>query len=106
MQPYQLPWALTLAFFAASVWAQLPEGPGKAETEKLCKQCHELERAVSLHQDREGWRITMDKMVTLGTKGKDKELRLVFEYLVANFPAEEIQKINVNKAGPSNSKAA
>ena len=106
MQPYQLPWALTLVLFAASAWAQLPEGPGKAETGKLCKQCHELERSVSRRQDREGWRITMEKMVTLGTKGTEKELQAVFEYLVANFPAEEIQKINVNKAGPSNSKAA
>ena len=98
MQPDKVPWALTLAVFAASAWAQLPEGPGKAETERLCKQCHELERAVSRHQDREAWQVTMEKMVTLGTKGTDKELRLVFEYLVANFPAEEIQKINVNKA--------
>lgn len=90
--------ALTLALFATSVQAQLPDGPGKTETEKLCKQCHELERAFSRHQDRDGWRATMDKMVNLGAKGSEKDMQAVFEYLVKNFPAEEIPKINVNKA--------
>ena len=40
----------------------------------------------------------MDKMVGLGAKGSDKELDAVFEYLVKNYPAEEVPKINVNKA--------
>ncbi len=34
---------------------ELPEGAGKPETEKLCKQCHEMARSVSKRQDREGW---------------------------------------------------
>ena len=89
---------LTLALFPYASRAELPDGPGKAETEKLCKQCHELERAVSLHQDREGWQATLKKMVTLGTKGTDKEFEAVFEYLVKNFPAEEVPRINVNTA--------
>ena len=84
--------------FAARTVAQLPEGPGKAELEKLCKQCHEQERSVSRRQDRDAWRATMDKMVTLGMKGSDKEIQAVFEYLVKNYPADEIPKINVNKA--------
>src|SRR6266542_5815656 len=89
---------LTLALFPYASRAELPDGPGKAETEKLCKQCHELERAVSLHQDREGWQATLKKMVTLGTKGTDKEFEAVFEYLVKTFPAEEVPRINVNTA--------
>jgi competence protein ComEA len=89
---------LFAAIFSAGAWAQLPEGVGKAETERICKGCHELERAVSKRQDRDGWRATMNKMVTLGAKGSDKDLETVFEYLVKNFPAEEAVKINVNKA--------
>ena len=30
----------------------LPEGPGKAETQKLCSRCHSMEQTVSLRQGR------------------------------------------------------
>ncbi len=82
----------------ARAWGQLPEGPGKAETLKLCSNCHELERSISLHQDRDGWQATVAKMVALGVKGSDQELRTVVEYLSKNFPAEAVPKIDVNKA--------
>ena len=85
-------------FFVTGAWAQLPDGPGKAETEKVCRGCHEIERSVSLRQDRDGWRTTMNKMVTLGAKASDKELQAVLEYLAKNYPADEIPKVNVNKA--------
>ena len=76
----------------------LPDGPGKEETRKMCVQCHELERSVSLNQDRDGWRKTMDKMVAFGMKGTEPEINAVLEYLVKHFPAEEVPRINVNKA--------
>lgn len=76
----------------------LPEGPGKEETQKICAQCHELGKSFTVHQDREGWQRTVDKMIALGAKGTDKEFSVIVEYLVENFPAEEIPKINVNKA--------
>lgn len=89
---------IAVLLLAAVATAQLPEGPGRDETARLCKGCHELERSVSRRQDRDGWRATMDKMVTLGLKAPDKDLQAVFEYLVKNYPGEEIPKINVNKA--------
>lgn len=97
---------VALALFAGSTWVKssasqgrlLPDGPGKEETQKLCSQCHELERSVSLNQDREGWQKTIDKMLAVGMKGTEEELSAVVEYLAKNFPAEEIPKINVNKA--------
>jgi competence protein ComEA len=64
----------------------------------MCVQCHELERSVSLNQDRDGWRKTMDKMVAFGMKGTEPEINAVLEYLVKHFPAEEVPRINVNKA--------
>jgi len=95
-----------LAFFAGAAWAslsaaqvrQLPDGPGKAETQKLCSQCHELDKAFSLSQDRPGWQGTIDKMVGFGMKGTEQERSAVLEYLVKNFPADELPKINVNEA--------
>ena len=42
-----------------TVAQELPDGRGRAEMEKMCKQCHELARSVSLRQDREGWDRTI-----------------------------------------------
>src|ERR1700685_2606374 len=89
---------LAFACLARSAWAQLPDGPGKAETERLCSQCHELARSISLRQDRAGWEITVEKMVSLGAKTTDKETGTVIDYLAAHFAAEEVPRINVNKA--------
>src|SRR5271157_2049502 len=77
-------------------WAQLPDGAGKAETGKICSQCHDLARSISLRQDRAGWQTTMDKMATLGAQGSEKEFKAVVDYLASNYPAGEIARINVN----------
>ena len=90
--------AMCFLLFSTNLWAQLPDGPGRAETEKLCQTCHELARSVSRRQDRAGWQATLDKMVALGTKGTDEEFRLILDYLSTNFPAEELPPVNMNKA--------
>lgn len=90
--------AVLIVFFALNVWAQLPEGPGREETERLCKGCHELGRSVAKRQDSAGWQTTLTKMVALGMKASDKELALIREYLAKNYPAEEIPPVNVNQA--------
>jgi competence protein ComEA len=83
---------------AAVAQPQLPDGQGRAEVEKLCKQCHELARSVSPRQDRDGWNQTMTKMAAFGMKASEQEFALVLDYLSKNFPADEIPRINVNKA--------
>ena len=93
-----IPLVVALAFCAASARAQLPEGPGKAQVEKICKQCHELERSIAPRQNREGWQGIIDKMVTLGAEGSEEDFELIVDYLAKNFPAAEVPKINVNKA--------
>src|SRR5215475_12822272 len=63
-----------IALFACGAWTRsaasidkpLPDGPGKAETQKLCSQCHDMDRSVSLRQDRAGWRRTIEKMLAFG----------------------------------------
>ncbi|MDR3701853.1 MAG: helix-hairpin-helix domain-containing protein [Candidatus Sulfopaludibacter sp.] len=86
------------ALLGAPAFAQLPDGPGKGETERICSQCHELARSISLRQDHAGWQATMDKMVTLGAKGTDREFQTVVDYLAAHYPADEVPRINVNQA--------
>ncbi|HTM50277.1 MAG TPA: helix-hairpin-helix domain-containing protein [Bryobacteraceae bacterium] len=89
---------LLVGFISACLQAQMPDGPGRAETEKVCKNCHELARSVSLRQDRDGWQTTINKMVALGTKASDQELALILDYLSKNYPAGEIPPVNVNEA--------
>ena len=97
---------VALAFFVSNTWASLsasqvralPDGAGKAETQKLCSGCHELDKSFSLSQDRAGWQRTVEKMVGFGMKATEQETSAVLEYLVKNFPADDLPKINVNKA--------
>jgi competence protein ComEA len=78
--------------------SQLPDAPGKAETVKLCSECHEVERAISQRQNAAGWQETIGKMTSLGMTATDAEMRKVVEYLAKNFPAEAVPKLNVNTA--------
>jgi len=85
-------------FSSAGQTRPLPDGPGKEETQKLCSACHEMDRSIAPRQDRAGWQATISKMVAFGMKASDQELGAVLDYLVRNFPADEVPKINVNKA--------
>jgi competence protein ComEA len=89
---------VSFAALVLPVAAQLPDGAGRAETQKLCSQCHELERSISLRQDRGGWQATVTKMASLGMEASDKDLAAVVDYLTAHYPSEQLPKLNVNKA--------
>jgi competence protein ComEA len=89
---------LALALLTPLAHAQLPDGPGKSETERICSQCHELARSISLRQDRAGWEATVNQMVSLGAKATDKETAAVIDYLASHYAADEVPRINVNKA--------
>ena len=78
--------------------ANLPEGPGKAETERLCQGCHDMSQSVSLRQDRNGWSGTVIKMVGFGVKATEEELGVLVEYLAKHYPAGELPPLDVNKA--------
>jgi competence protein ComEA len=87
-----------LLLAAGATAQQLPDGPGKAELQKLCSQCHELARSVSMRQDRVGWSETVHKMASLGAKGTPEELKAITDYLAQHYPAGEIPPIDINKA--------
>ena len=89
---------LLLALAAGPLAANLPDGPGRTETERLCQGCHDIAQSVSLRQDRNGWAATLTKMVGLGVKATDEELLILVEYLSKHYPAEEVPPVNVNKA--------
>ncbi len=98
-------WTLALALIlsigtlSGNVFAQqTADGPGRAEMERLCKGCHEVARSLSPRQDRDAWNHTMARMVAFGMKSSDRDFNLVLDYLVKNFPAEDVPRVNVNKA--------
>lgn len=78
--------------------AQLPDGPGKAEVERICQQCHELQRSISPRQDREGWAGTVNKMISLGAQGTNADFLAVVDYLALHYPGEPLPKIDANHA--------
>ena len=83
---------------AAPASAQLPAGPGQAETIRLCGTCHPPERGASVRLTREGWEDVIAKMVGLGAKGTDAELDAVLEYLSTHFKGEAAVPLNLNRA--------
>lgn len=80
-----LPWLSILAASCITSAAVLPDGPGKAETVRLCGRCHSLDQTVSLRQAQSGWAETIAKMVNLGAQGNNDDLNKVLEYLVKNY---------------------
>lgn len=76
----------------------LPEGPGRVETQKLCTQCHDLDKAIAPRQDRAGWAGTVEKMVAFGMTASETEVKQVVEFLAKNYPADDVPPIRVNQA--------
>ena len=75
-----------------------PEGPGKAETVKVCGVCHEPARAASVRLTRQGWEDLIAKMISLGAKGSDEDFEKVLDYLSTNFKGEAPKPLNMNSA--------
>jgi competence protein ComEA len=82
----------------ASAQAQLPEGPGKDAVVRMCGTCHPVERAASVRLTREGWQDTIGKMMTLGAKGSDEDVKAVLEYLATHYKGEAGKPLNLNTA--------
>ena len=91
---------LAAVAFAQTLPSQtLPDGPGKAVVEKMCKGCHGLENIVRSRRTRDKWSDIVDDMLARGAKGTDSEADEAVEYLATHFGPDAVQKVNVNKAG-------
>jgi competence protein ComEA len=78
--------------------AQLPDGPGKEQLQKVCGGCHQAERSASVRLTREGWQDVIGDMIKRGAKGTDEEFAAVLEYLAKNFLGEAPRPLNINRA--------
>jgi competence protein ComEA len=92
-----LKWLLVLALVLQAK-ADLPDGPGKAVTVRVCGKCHSPEKAASLHQDEEAWTDTISKMVKMGAQGSDDDFAVVLAYLTKNFGPQAASDVNINQA--------
>ena len=89
--------AALLTALAAGSMVQAQD-PGLQAAQRICTGCHEFERAISLRQDREGWKTTINKMLSLGADGSEQDFALTLEYLASQYPAEAAPRLNINKA--------
>ena len=77
----------------------MPDGPGKATTQKVCGSCHGAELVLGRQEDRDAWGGVVNDMIERGAKGTDDEFYEVVDYLATNFSkTSPVIKINVNKA--------
>ena len=77
---------------------QLPDGPGKAELQKVCGGCHQAERSAAVRLTREGWEGVIGDMIARGAKGTDEEFTAILDYLAKHFLGEAARPLNINKA--------
>lgn len=78
---------------------KLPDGPGKATTQKVCGTCHGAELVLGRQESREAWGAVVNDMIQRGATGTEDEFYEVVDYLAANFSkTSPVVKINVNKA--------
>ena len=83
---------------AGYVQDQLPDAPGKDQVVNVCGKCHEPQRVAALRLTREGWEEVITKMVSLGAKASDDDLKQITDYLAENFKGEAAKPINLNTA--------
>jgi competence protein ComEA len=78
---------------------RLPDGPGKATTQKACGTCHGAELVLGRQEDRETWGAIVNDMIQRGATGSDEAFYEVVDYLATNFSkTSPVVKIHVNKA--------
>jgi competence protein ComEA len=91
---------LPLAFISFTYAQDLPDGPGKDVTVRICGACHEAGVVVQYHNSKEDWQPIIDDMRGRGADGSDADFKLIVEYLGHYFgptilinkaPAAELQ---------------
>jgi len=81
-----------------SAQGQFPDAPGKETTVRICGACHEAERSAAVRLTREGWEEVIAKMVALGARGTDEEIKEVLDYLSEHFKGDAPKPLNLNSA--------
>ncbi|HXE11273.1 MAG TPA: cytochrome c [Bryobacteraceae bacterium] len=92
--------AFSVAILGAQAPAGLPEGPGRATTQRICGACHSPTIVVGHNQTAEQWKDTVTNMVVRGAKGTPAELTEVTNYLTKSFPPNGAAPAAPGRAAP------
>jgi competence protein ComEA len=90
---------LAVCFFCiTSLHAQdLPDGPGKDTSARVCTTCHPAEQATSTRRSKGDWEAIVGRMTDFGATMTQEEHEAIVNYLAANFgTAPRATKVNVN----------
>src|SRR5688572_22580943 len=91
--------AVVVTLTSSGAFAQaLPDGPGKAELQKVCGLCHQAERSAAVRLTREGWEGVIGDMIARGARGTDAEFAAILDYLSKHFLGDAPRPLNINKA--------
>jgi len=58
---------------------------GKVIVETVCTGCHGLNKVTTASYDREGWEITVERMIEKGAELDSAQKALVIDYLVSTY---------------------
>jgi len=75
----------------------LPDAPGKALVQNVCRACHELDVIAAQRDSRAGWAATVDAMKGRGAVATDQDFAAIVDYL-ARYLGTDPVKTNVNSA--------
>jgi cytochrome c2 len=62
--------------------------PGKSVMNSKCGTCHDLSRVTEYRDDPEGWEMTVDRMILLGSELSDQQRADLIDFLAQEYPAE------------------
>ena len=72
----------------AELMESMPEDEGKELVTSLCVGCHSLETVLSAGKGEEGWRDTINNMISRGAQIFDDEVETILGYLTRHYGAE------------------
>jgi competence protein ComEA len=85
---------LPVAFISLAQAQDLPDGPGKDVTERICGACHEAGVVTKYHNSKDDWQPVVDDMRGRGADGSDADFKLIVDYLGHYFGPT----VSINKA--------
>lgn len=70
---------------AGTQFKPLPPGPGKAEVEAACYQCHAADLLVQQRLNEKQWTASVEKMIRWGAKVPPASKQPIIDYLSRHF---------------------
>ena len=72
----------------AELMESMPEDEGRELVTSLCVGCHSLGTVLSAGKDEEGWRDSINNMISRGAQIFDDEVETILGYLSEHYGAE------------------